>query len=99
MVTLNALILFLQRRYSIDVLRIPPNMTAEILGGSVGSYAGSLRLQITCDSGWRFENAYIGATYTLTHLPSDGSGCDVTNSDMFSGYWTATYILHNATVV
>ena len=86
-------------RYTISVMRIPANMTAQILGGSVGAGAGYLYLNIQCDSGWRMDTVLIGATFTLNHIPSDGSGCDVTNSNAFFGSWSAIYVLHNATVI
>ena len=88
-------------RYEIDMLRVPANTSVEVLSGTnynAGTY-NFLYLNIRCESGWSVENFVLGSTYTQTHIPTDGSGCDVTNSQEFHGHWSMTYVLHNATVV
>ena len=86
-------------RNEVNMLRIPSNTTVEILSGTISQSANLLYLNIRCDSGWLVENFIIGTSYTMTYLPSDGSGCDVTNNIPFHGYWSITYELRNATVV
>jgi len=79
-------------------LTIPENATAELLGGNnyPGSTGNYLVGQVVCDSGYT-QTFTLGYTYTMHFLPSDGSGCIVSNHIEIAGYWSVIYEIHNAT--
>jgi len=82
----------------VSFFSIPVNSTVSILGGNTWGTTGNIVYgQLVCNSGYT-QIFSLGSTYTLGHVPSDGSGCTAFNPQPMTGYWSVIYEIHNATV-